>query len=317
MSSNNSMYVANLDLTTVRTAVETGADSFTAAKLYFGHGTATAIDEAAYFVSVALGCSPVIPECEIEALLTQSQKEKILNLFETRITKKIPASYITHEAWFAGYQFYVDERVLVPRSPIAELIDDMFSPWVNLATINNETRCRTMLDLCTGSGCIAIATALRLPDIKVHASDISEDALKVAKINLDNYELFNQVSLLQSDIFQQIEPFQYDLIVSNPPYVDALDMSKLEDEFLAEPQLGLKAGNNGLDIVIPMLRDAGRYLTDDGVIIVEVGNSASALQEMFPEVEFTWLEFEFGGDGVFLLEANQVRKYQHLFTEKC
>jgi len=313
----SSEFLAKLDLTTVRTAVETGAERFTAANLFFGHGTASAIDEAAYFVSFALGCSPIIPECEIEAVLTETQRDIVLELFSNRISKKIPAAYITHEAWFASYQFYVDERVLVPRSPIAELITDKFSPWVNWSYTSENCRDRTILDMCTGSGCIGIAAALQFPDIKVHASDVSDDALKVAKINIENYELFNRVTLMKSNIFDEIVPFQYDLIVSNPPYVDALDMSKLQDEFLAEPQLGLEAGSNGLDIVIPMLRDAGRYLKDDGVIIVEVGNSASALQQMFPQVAFTWLEFEYGGDGVFLLEADELRKYQHLFINKC
>ncbi len=301
-----------LKLDTVRSAVESGAECFTAANLFFGHGTASAIDEAAYLVSFALGCSPIIPECEIDAVLTESQRAKIVTLFESRIKDKIPASYITNEAWFAGYQFYVDERVLVPRSPIAELIDDNFKPWVRW-----ENKNKTVLDLCTGSGCIAIATALALPEVNVHASDISSDALQVAKINIDNYELFNRVTLIQSDIFAQVEPFQYDVIISNPPYVDAEDMSSLEDEFLAEPSLGLEAGDIGLDIVIPMLSSAGQYLKDSGIIIIEVGNSASALQKLFPQVPFTWLEFEYGGEGVFLLDASQVRKYHQLFSEKC
>jgi len=308
----------NLNLDTVRTAVESGAACFDSENLFFGHGTATAIDEAAYLVSFALGCSPIIPDSEIETTLTELHKDKIFSLFQERISKKVPASYITQEAWFAGYQFYVDERVLVPRSPIAELIDDGFSPWVNLTVEGKfEGKVKTVLDLCTGSGCIAIATALALPDIKVHASDISTEALKVAKVNVDNYELFNRVTLIKSDVFKDIEPYQYELIVSNPPYVDAHDMLNLQDEFLAEPQLGLAAGNNGLDIVLPMLRDAGPYLTDTGVIIVEVGNSAEALQKLLPDVPFTWLEFEFGGDGVFLLEADQVKQYHNLFSQLC
>ncbi len=298
-----------LNFDTVRTIVETGADCFIAKNLYFGHGTATAIDEAAYLVSFALGYSPVIPEDEIDKVLSEFQKEKIASLFQKRIDNKIPAAYVTHEAWFAGYQFYVDERVLVPRSPIAELIDDQFSPWVRWSEN------KTVLDLCTGSGCIAIATALSIPDAIVHASDISVDALDVAQINVDNYELFNRITLLKSDIFNQIKPCQYDVIVSNPPYVDVHDMSNLQDEFMAEPKLGLEAGNNGLDIVIPMLRDAGNYLTDCGIIIIEVGNSAHALQKLFPDVPFTWLEFEYGGDGVFLLEAKQVRQYHELFYQ--
>jgi len=296
-----------LNLKTARTAVESGAESFNSANLFFGHGTATAIDEAAYLVSFALGLSPIIPEGKIETVLTKSQQNKITSLFETRINEKIPAAYITHEAWFAGYQFYVDERVLVPRSPIAEIIDDKFSPWIKADEI------KTVLDLCTGSGCIAIATALTLPDVIVHASDISSDALNVAKINIDNYELFNRVTLIKSNVFNEIESFRYDVIVSNPPYVDARDMSLLQYEFLAEPQLGLAAGQNGLDIVIPILRDAGRYLTDNGIVIIEVGNSAEALQKLFPDIPFTWLEFEYGGEGVFLLEADQVRKYHDLF----
>ncbi|MFV2060291.1 MAG: 50S ribosomal protein L3 N(5)-glutamine methyltransferase [Gammaproteobacteria bacterium] len=298
-----------LNFDSVRTIIESGADYFLTENLFFGHGTATAIDEAAYLVSFALGFSPVIPEPEINAILTDVQKNKIASLFHDRVTKKIPAAYVTNEAWFAGYQFYVDERVLVPRSPIAELIDDKFSPWARWGNT------KTVLDLCTGSGCIAIATALTMPEVQVHASDLSVDALDVAKINIDNYELFNRVTLVQSDVFKQIEPFQYDVIVSNPPYVDEHDMSILQDEFLAEPELGLAAGVNGLDIVIPMLRDAGVYLKDDGIIIIEVGNSSDALQQLFPEVPFTWLEFEYGGKGVFLLESEQVRKYHHLFRQ--
>ncbi len=312
LENNDSDFKLTLKLDTVRTAVETGANCFEQAGLYFGHGTATAIDEAAYLVSFALGCSPIISEPDIELVLSDSQKDKIFTLFKTRVDKKIPAAYITNEAWFAGYQFYVDERVLVPRSPLAELIDDKFSPWVSWG---NKTR--TVLDLCTGSGCIAIAIALTMPDVKVHASDISVDALEVAKKNIDNYELFNQVSLLKSDIFEQIEEFKYDVIISNPPYVDAFDMLNLQDEFLAEPKLGLEAGNIGLDIVIPMLAEAGSYLTDNGIIIVEVGNSATELDKMFPQVPFTWLEFEYGGDGVFLLNAKEVQKHSHLFREKC
>ncbi|VAW93016.1 Ribosomal protein L3 N(5)-glutamine methyltransferase [hydrothermal vent metagenome] len=302
----------NLKLDTVRSAVESGAQCFDDANLFYGHGTATAIDEAAYLVSFVLGTSPIIQESEIELVLSSSQKDKIRSLFTTRVTKKIPAAYITNEAWFAGYQFYIDERVLVPRSPLAEIIDDKFSPWV---TWGNKTK--TVLDLCTGSGCIAIATALTMSDVKVHASDISVDALDVAKKNIDNYELFNRVSLIKSDIFDQIVDFRYDVIISNPPYVDAHDMSNLHHEFLAEPLLGLEAGKYGLDIVIPMLAEAGPYLTDDGIIIVEVGNSAVALEKMFPEIAFTWLEFEYGGGGVFLLDAKQLQKYNYLFREKC
>ncbi|MFV1982354.1 MAG: 50S ribosomal protein L3 N(5)-glutamine methyltransferase [Thiohalomonadales bacterium] len=301
---------AKLNLDTVRTAVESGADCFDSENLFFGHGTATAIDEAAYLVSFAMGDSPLIPEYKIDTKLSDSQKDKIVFLFQSRIIEKIPASYITNEAWFAGYQFYVDERVLIPRSPIAELITDKFLPWVQWGNTENV---KTVLDLCTGSGCIAIATALTLPDVNVHASDISTDALDVAKINIDNYELFNRVSLIKSDVFNQIEPFQYDIILSNPPYVDAADMLNLPIEFLAEPKLGFEAGTNGLDIVIPMLCNAGSYLTDNGIIIVEVGNSAVTLQQMLPEVPFTWLEFEYGGDGVFLLDVSQIRKYHHLF----
>jgi ribosomal protein L3 glutamine methyltransferase len=304
-----------LKFDTVRSIIESGAACFITENLFFGHGTATAIDEAAYLVSFALGYSPIIPEHEIDAVLNETQKNKIYSLFRDRINKKLPAAYITHEAWFAGYQFYVDERVLVPRSPIAELIDNNFSPWVRWGSD------KTVLDLCTGSGCIAIAAALTMPDIKVHASDISGDALNVAKVNIENYELYNRVKLIKSDIFSQIEPFQYDIIVSNPPYVDANDMSNLQDEFLAEPKLGLEAGLNGLEIVIPMLRDSGSFLTDTGIVIFEVGNSAVALQSVFPEVPFTWLDFEYGGEGVFLLEVEHVHKFHHLFdqysNQKC
>ncbi len=279
------------------------------ADIYFGHGTDNALDEAAWLVSHAVGLAPTFSEAELEQGLSTGQQAEVKALLTRRVQERLPAAYLTHEAWFAGHRFYVDERVLVPRSPLAELILDQFQPWVE------PDQLKRVLDLCTGSGCIAVATALVLPQVEVDATDISPDALEVARRNVADYGLEQQVAVIESDIFDALQGRRYDLIVSNPPYVDAQDMAALPQEYLREPRMGLTAGPQGLDLVIPMLQQAAKYLTPNGVMIVEVGNSAEALQACFPGVPFTWLEFSYGGEGVFLLEAAQLVEYHDVFMQ--
>lgn len=294
---------------TLRDMILWGEQLLDEAGVYFGHGTDNALDEAAWLVSHAVGLPPTFSDAELEQELSVEQQQAVENLLQRRIQERLPAAYLTHEAWFAGHRFYVDERVLVPRSPLAELILDEFRPWVE------ATRLKRVLDLCTGSGCIAIATALALPRVQVDATDISPEALEVARRNVEEYELAQRVNLIESDLFDALQGRRYDLILSNPPYVDAEDMAALPEEYRREPQLGLDAGPQGLDLVIPMLQQAPDYLTANGVMIVEVGNSAEALQARFPSVPFTWLEFSYGGEGVFLLEAAQLVEYHDIFVQ--
>jgi len=286
-----------------------GEQILDAAGVYFGHGTDNALDEAAWLVSHAVGLPPTFSDTQLEQVLSAEQQAAVEKLLERRVKERLPAAYLTQEAWFAGHRFYVDERVLVPRSPLAELILDEFQPWLD------ATRVTRVLDLCTGSGCIAIATALALPQVQVDATDVSPDALEVARRNVADYGLAQRVALIESDLFDALQGRRYDLIISNPPYVDAEDMAALPEEYRREPQLGLTAGPEGLDLVIPMLQQAPDHLTPNGMMIVEVGNSAEALQARFPTVPFTWLEFSYGGEGVFLLEAPQLVEYHDIFMQ--
>ncbi len=277
-----------------------GERRFEQAGLFFGHGMDNAADEALMLALHALGLDYDCDAGILQQQLDASQMAAIDALFTRRIAERRPAAYITGRTWFAGLPFHVDERVLIPRSPIAELIVSGFSPWVEPGNVHR------ILDLCTGSGCIAVACAHYLPDVMVDASDISADALQVAHVNVEMHDLRKRVTLIESDLFDAIDGPPYDIIVSNPPYVSTSEVASLPEEYRYEPILGLASGGDGLDAVRTILREAARHLTDDGILVCEVGHSRDAVIEAWPDVPFLWLEFEFGGEGVFLLTREQL-----------
>ncbi|MDD4915248.1 MAG: 50S ribosomal protein L3 N(5)-glutamine methyltransferase [Methylococcales bacterium] len=295
-------------LVSIRDYIRWGASRFAESRVYLGHGTQAPLDEAAAIVLHTIHQPYDLADPYLETRLTHPERRAIVALIDRRISERKPSAYLTHEAIFAGLSFYVDERVLVPRSPIAELIAERFMPAVEESQVFN------ILDLCTGSGCIAIACAYAFPEAQVDAVDLSADALEVAKINIEKHDLAESVTLHQSDLFNELPAKPYDIIVSNPPYVSEAEWQSLPAEYHAEPAMGFKGGVSGLDLVVRILAASSRYLAKAGILIVEVGNTAEALQNMFPEVPFYWLEFEKGGDGVFLLTADQTRDYHSLFA---
>ncbi len=295
-------------LTRIKDYIRWGASRFAEHKVFLGHGTVTPLDEAVAIVLHTLHQPYDLADVYLDSVLTMEERQTIVELIQRRISERKPSAYLTHEAIFAGLSFYVDERVLVPRSPIAELIEQRFDPWIDEAEVFN------ILDLCTGSACIAIACAYAFPDAQVDAVELSEDAMAVAEINIEKHDLGDQVELYRSDLFNDLPAKPYDIIVSNPPYVAISEWESLPPEFHAEPEMGFTAGDTGLDLVIRILVDAKSYLAEHGILIVEVGSSAQTLQDLFPTVPFHWLEFERGGDGVFLLTAEQVKEYHSHFT---
>lgn len=291
------------ELTTLQDFIRWGMSRFNAAELHYGHGTDNSWDEVLQLVLFSLHLPLNLRPELLNAHLTTEEKKALTLLFKRRIEERVPVPYLTHKAFFAGLEFYVDNRVLIPRSSIAELIENYFQPWIETEKVNR------VLDLCTGSGCIAIAIAHYFPDAIIDASDISTDALAVAEINRNNYGLASQLNLIQSDLFTAIPAQQYDIIVSNPPYVSKEAMADVPPEYQHEPALALAGGPDGLDLVEKILLAAPRYLSSHGILVVEVGESEQALVERFPEVPFLWLEFNRGEQGVFLLTAEQVQHY--------
>ena len=269
--------------------------------LYYGHGTDNAADDIMALILGSLSLPYQIESHILQARLTLNEKQFLASQLAKRILHRIPVPYLTHDAIFCDLSFYVDERVLIPRSPLSELIKQQFSPWVD------PDKVFSILDLCTGSGCIAIACCYAFPQACVDAIDISSEALDVASINRDNHHLEDRLTFIESNCFDKAPQVRYDIIVSNPPYVGHDEMQTLPVEYQHEPSLALKAEQDGLEIVEKILCSAGDFLNDDGILIVEVGNSEYALIDAYPMVPFVWLDFEHGGQGVFLLTARDIK----------
>jgi len=299
-------------LETVGDFVRYAASQFNRADVFFGHGNDNAWDEAITLVLFVLALPSELTKHIMQCRLTNDEKQHVLAVIEQRIVEELPAAYITHQTSFAGLPFYVDERVLVPRSPIGEYIEQRFSPMIPAGQSIER-----ILDLCTGSGCIAIACAHYFPEAEVDAVDLSVDALNVAQINIEDHGLSAQVIPIQSDVFSGVEGQRYDLIVTNPPYVDQEDVDSLPAEFKHEPEIGLGSGVDGLDIVRQILAQSSEHLTDDGILICEVGNSQIHVEATYPEVAFNWLSFERGGHGVFMLSKQQLTAHSAIFNQRA
>ncbi|SFR39926.1 [LSU ribosomal protein L3P]-glutamine N5-methyltransferase [Marinobacter gudaonensis] len=290
------------DLHSVRDYLRYASSRFAASPLFFGHGTDNVWDEAVQLVMRSLHLPLENNTVFLDARLTWEERNTILERIDRRVNERVPLAYLLGEAWFMGMPFHVDERVLVPRSPIGELIENGFQPWLGDRAVER------ILDLCTGSGCIGIGAASVFVDAEVVLSDISADALEVADSNIDLHNLRGRVSTVQSDVFEKVEG-RFDVIVSNPPYVDAEDLADMPYEYRHEPELGLAAGQDGLDIAHRIIAEAADHLTPGGLLVVEVGNSWVALDDAYPDLPLTWLEFENGGDGVFVIGEAELRQW--------
>lgn len=300
-------------LVTIGDFVRWGVSCFREANLFFGHGTDNALDEACWLVGHALNLELPLSSDWYSCRLTIRERARVANLMRRRVRERLPAAYLTGQAWFAGLEFFVDQSVMIPRSPISELIEARFTPWVD------PQRIASVLDLCAGSGCIGLATAAYFPEARVDLAERSAAALQVAARNLrrlrEEAELEDRVRLIESDLFAALSGRRYDLILSNPPYVGQAELASLPPEYAHEPVAAFAAGEQGLDLVLRILRDAPEYLTEEGALIVEVGSAAAVLQACLPPVPFVWLEFERGGEGVFLLHRGQLMDYHEQFAQ--
>lgn len=306
--SSNKYEQAFTKLETIRDVFRFSLSEMNRHQLFYGHGTESAWDDALALIFDLLHLPHSEHAVFMDTKLTDEEKQILAEKLIERIINRRPIPYLTNVAWFAELPFYVNENVLIPRSPIAELIKSDFAPWKDVSEIHQ------ILDLCTGSGCIAIACAYYFPDVNnIDAVDISAPALAVAQKNVNSYQVSDRVNLIQSNLFEGLPPTKYDLILSNPPYVDANDMANLPKEYAHEPKLALEAGVDGLEIVSQILQKAGDYLTPEGILIVEVGNSEEALIAKYPQVPFMWLDLENGGEGIFLLTKAQLDEYHKDF----
>ena len=292
---------AESQLHTFRDLLRFSVSRFNEADLFFGHGSSNAYDEAAYLILHTLHLPPDQMETFLDARLTNMEISQVLGIIKRRALEKIPAAYLTQEAWLGDFSFYVDKRVLIPRSFIAELLREQLSPWVS-----DPSSVHSVLDLCTGSGCLAILLAHAFENATIDATDISDEALEVANKNVEDYDLNPRVHLLQSDLFGALEGRLYDLIISNPPYVNAESMASLPEEYRHEPRSALASGNDGLEATKEILKRAADYLTNEGMLIVEIGHNRAALEESFPQTPFTWLETSAGDGFVFMLTRDHL-----------
>jgi ribosomal protein L3 glutamine methyltransferase len=295
-------------LTTIRDLVRWGASEFERQQLNFGHGFDSALDESRYLTLHALALPFDIGDDFLAAVVTEREREQVIDNLTQRFQSRQPAAYITGESWFCGLRFTVDRRVLVPRSPIAELIASQFEPWID------SRRVHRILDLCCGSGCIGIAAQYHFPNAQVCLADLSAEALEVAALNLQQHDLADVVELYQSDLFESVPARQFDVIVSNPPYVDAEDMAMLGDEYRHEPEMGLSAGVDGLALVERILVSAPNFLDEQGVIFIEVGNSQTAMEQKYHFLPMAWIDFELGGAGVCCIQAQDLQQHQAAIT---
>jgi ribosomal protein L3 glutamine methyltransferase len=296
-------------LRTVQNCIDEGENLFIHNSLFFGHGTDNAADEALWIVFHQMQLSWESDANVLSKPVSDADYREIQKLFQRRVHERIPAAYLLGSAWFAGYEFIVNSDVLVPRSPLAECVRAGFSPWLDHNVIEPH-----ILDLCTGCGCIGIAAAMEMADSRVVLSDISEEALTVAKQNIQKFNLYDRVDTVQSDLFENIASYQFDVIVTNPPYVDAQDFANMPSEYHAEPALALASGQDGLDFTRRLLKEAPQYMSDQGILICELGNSWENLEAAFPQVPFVWLEMVRGGHGIFVFSKEELLQYHSQFN---